>query len=418
MSTGLDLVFVQWIARQEDSETADQNLVLLLFSSGESAGRYLATDESSRVSLSSDPYSVSPALCGNQSGQMEVANMATTSSNGTRQGRSSRDLSKADATKLNASELPKLVVGYRDDKVTPSRAVNALNRKVVTILDAPGMSPDERVAAIEAAKQAAIADAIASIERAAQRANVPPVSHVVPPVKVFTGTMSVPNSSVLAVVRTLPPTTARLWPRLRPNPQTSGGAASAGPVTSFHPVDFVAVNGCKVLSVIVHKGGVIMDKITRQEALKLMLESNEVLHCSVCEAYNGKDRTITGRIGVSKHFKTQMDLALGIDLANEVSCKGVTVRANPNGGYRSIDLRTLHTLSISGSKYLWYRTYGWVHITQHSNADILLTSYPRLVTGRSVNSESVISFPCLGRSVCTKIFPSLVRVHERLVSYE
>ena len=67
--------------------------------------------------------------------------MATTSSNGTRKGRSSRDLSKADATKLNASELPKLVVGYRDDKVTPSKAVNALNRKVVTILDAPGMSP-------------------------------------------------------------------------------------------------------------------------------------------------------------------------------------------------------------------------------------------------------------------------------------
>jgi hypothetical protein len=103
---------------------------------------------------------------------MEVAKMATTSSNGTRKGRSSRDLSKADATKLNASELPKLVVGYRDDKVTPSKAVNAFNRKAVTILDAPGMSQDERVAAIEAAKQAAIADAIASIERAAQRANV------------------------------------------------------------------------------------------------------------------------------------------------------------------------------------------------------------------------------------------------------
>ena len=43
---------------------------------------------------------------------------------------------------------------------------------------------------------------------------------------------------------------------------------------------------------------------------------------------NGKDRTITGRIGVSKHFKTPDGSGSGIDLASMNSRMGVTVRAN------------------------------------------------------------------------------------------
>ncbi len=42
-----------------------------------------------------------------------------------------------------------------------------------------------------------------------------------------------------------------------------------------------------------------MDKITRQEALKLMLESNgKFFTAQYVKRTNGKDRTITGRIGV------------------------------------------------------------------------------------------------------------------------
>ena len=97
-----------------------------------------------------------------------------------------------------------------------------------------------------------------------------------------------------------------------------------------------------------------MDKITRQEALKLRLESNgKFFTAQYVKRTNGKDRTITGRIGVSKHFKTP-DGSGSRYRPSQYELVRVwesPSRANPNGGYRSIDLRTLHTLSINGSKY-------------------------------------------------------------------
>ena len=64
-----------------------------------------------------------------------------------------------------------------------------------------------------------------------------------------------------------------------------------------------------------------MDKITRQEALKLMLESNgKFFTAQYVKRTNGKDRTITGRIGVSKHFKTPDGSGSRYDLASMNSC--------------------------------------------------------------------------------------------------
>lgn len=69
------------------------------------------------------------------------------------------------ATKASAKDLFKLVLSFREDKKTPGKAVNAMNRVFSTILDSNTMSVDDKKAAMMAASNAAKADADAAIDR-------------------------------------------------------------------------------------------------------------------------------------------------------------------------------------------------------------------------------------------------------------
>jgi len=69
------------------------------------------------------------------------------------------------ATKASAKDLSKLVIEFRDDKKTPSKAVNAMNRVVSTILDNNSLSSVEKAAALNAAAAEAKAETDAAIDR-------------------------------------------------------------------------------------------------------------------------------------------------------------------------------------------------------------------------------------------------------------
>ena len=69
------------------------------------------------------------------------------------------------ATKASAKDLSKLVMDFRDDKKTPGKAINAMNRVVSNILDTSSMDAEGKQAALVAAAEEAKADAIAAIDR-------------------------------------------------------------------------------------------------------------------------------------------------------------------------------------------------------------------------------------------------------------
>ncbi|MDP6999079.1 MAG: hypothetical protein QF569_23580 [Candidatus Poribacteria bacterium] len=80
--------------------------------------------------------------------------------------RKGRNISaKSNATKASARDLGKLVVMFRNDKKTPAKAVNAMNRVAADILSVTAMTVEERQAAMTAAAEQAKVDAIAAIDR-------------------------------------------------------------------------------------------------------------------------------------------------------------------------------------------------------------------------------------------------------------
>lgn len=85
---------------------------------------------------------------------------------------SAKSLNKGDATKATARELPKLVVAFREDKMTPNKAVNSFNKVTADLLGSTGVTSDQRLAAIDKAAEKAKADALRAIDRQVERARV------------------------------------------------------------------------------------------------------------------------------------------------------------------------------------------------------------------------------------------------------
>jgi len=75
----------------------------------------------------------------------------------------------SNATKGKAKVLTDLVMSHRDDKDTPSKAVNALSKSVGTTLHSSSSKEDKK-AAIIAASETAKSAAMASIDRQVNRA--------------------------------------------------------------------------------------------------------------------------------------------------------------------------------------------------------------------------------------------------------
>ena len=78
--------------------------------------------------------------------------------------------SKNDATKASAKDLINLVLDSREDKLTPSKAVNAFNKRIADLLNSSALSSEEKLAAVKAWQAEAIAQATAAIDRHALRA--------------------------------------------------------------------------------------------------------------------------------------------------------------------------------------------------------------------------------------------------------
>ena len=92
--------------------------------------------------------------------------MSNSNTTVTRKGRlSSAANLTGNATKASAKDLSTLVMGYRDDKKTPGKAINAMNRVVSNILDTSSMDSKGKQVALVAAAEEAKADAIAAIDR-------------------------------------------------------------------------------------------------------------------------------------------------------------------------------------------------------------------------------------------------------------
>jgi len=75
----------------------------------------------------------------------------------------------SNATKGKAKLLTDIVMSHRDDKDTPSKAVNALSKSVGTALHSSS-SKEDKLAAIQEAVESAKSAALASIDRQAARA--------------------------------------------------------------------------------------------------------------------------------------------------------------------------------------------------------------------------------------------------------
>ena len=75
----------------------------------------------------------------------------------------------SNATKGKAKLLTDIVISHRDDKDTPSKAVNALSKSVGNALHSSS-SKEDKLAAIQEAVESAKSAALASIDRQAARA--------------------------------------------------------------------------------------------------------------------------------------------------------------------------------------------------------------------------------------------------------
>ncbi len=81
----------------------------------------------------------------------------------------SANTNRKNATKGSAKVLTTVVIDSRNDKDTPSKAVNTLNKEVGSILHGTG-SPGVKTVAITAAAEVAKASALAAIDRQVARA--------------------------------------------------------------------------------------------------------------------------------------------------------------------------------------------------------------------------------------------------------
>jgi hypothetical protein len=70
-----------------------------------------------------------------------------------------------DATKASAKDLSKAIIAFRDDKKTPGKAVNSMNRTVGNLLTTSSMDTVGRCDALVRTAEVAKADAIAAIDR-------------------------------------------------------------------------------------------------------------------------------------------------------------------------------------------------------------------------------------------------------------
>jgi hypothetical protein len=73
------------------------------------------------------------------------------------------------ATKASAKDLSKIVMEFRNDKKTPGKAINAMNRVFSNVLDTSSMDIEGKQLALGAAAEAAKVDALAAIDRQLSR---------------------------------------------------------------------------------------------------------------------------------------------------------------------------------------------------------------------------------------------------------
>lgn len=84
--------------------------------------------------------------------------------------KSGKGKSNKDATKATAKDLIGIVLSSREDKTSPSKAVNAFNKRIADLLSSNALSNEEKLASVKAWQSEAIAEATAAIERHAFRA--------------------------------------------------------------------------------------------------------------------------------------------------------------------------------------------------------------------------------------------------------
>ena len=91
--------------------------------------------------------------------------MSNSNTTVTRKSRNRSAENLGNATKASARDLSKLVMDFRDDKKTPGKAINAMNRVVSSTLDTSSLDVQGKQDALVAAAEIAKVEAIAAIDR-------------------------------------------------------------------------------------------------------------------------------------------------------------------------------------------------------------------------------------------------------------
>ncbi len=96
--------------------------------------------------------------------------MSNSNTTGSRKTRKRSVETLKNATKGSARDLTKVVIDYRGDKSTPSKACNAMNRAMSSCLVSNALDAEEKCDALNRAAEVAKAEAEAAIDRQLSRA--------------------------------------------------------------------------------------------------------------------------------------------------------------------------------------------------------------------------------------------------------